>query len=668
MKIKYLLTTLICLLLFSVSVFAQRLTYDSSFTPTPNGSVNFVELLSDGKILIAGDFTTVNSVARVKLARLNSDGSLDASFNANSTTIIDDFQNAVIRSMEILPDGKILLAGYFGSGQPLEYKKSVVRLNADGTFDSTLTSIPQVSGLNIFVEKAEQLPNGKILVCGNFTQPNGNPQPKLARYNSNGTFDPTFTTAINSDCKDVEAQPDGKYLVSGYYSTVNGSPSASLVRFNADDSVDTSFNAQPIPNTGEQTYYKQIELLSDGKIIAFRGFSVYERVARLNPDGSLQQAFPTNIDEPGDVALQPNGKVIVVADYSTDNVFGQSDDLNRFNTDGTHDPTSNRMSFSPEYPRAVAVTADGKVIVGGSFTQVSINLGGGAISRPYLVRFVPQAIPIKPKFDFDGDGKDDIAVYRPSDTYWYLNQSAAGFFAAQFGLAQDKPIAADYDGDGKADIAIFRDGVWMWLRSSDSTFATRVCGQAGDIPQTDYSASGNYGNNGNAGFLVFRPSDGKFYVQAQFQNATLADMRNLNPLPTDTPVVADYDGDGTGDLAVFRNGQWRALTSGNLALRLYQFGLAGDKPVPADYDGDGRADYAVFRPSDGSWYIQKSTEGFYAVQWGLADDVPVPADYDGDGRTDIAVYRNGVWYQLRSAGSHHFEQFGVATDLPAQAR
>ncbi|HSK72896.1 MAG TPA: FG-GAP-like repeat-containing protein, partial [Pyrinomonadaceae bacterium] len=509
------------------------------------------------------------------------------------------------------------------------------------------------SGFTI-IRNVDQLRNGKILMCGKFTLPNGNSKPYLARYNNDGTYDSTFATVIDNECNDVEVQPDGKYLVAGYYSTINGNPSESLTRFNADDTVDTSFNAVRIPNTNDRTIYKNIELRNDGRIVAFRapGCCTY-RATRLNPDGSIHTNFSTSISEPGDFAFQSNGKLTIVAEFAL--IFGQSGDLNRFNTDGTHDPSLNRINFSgsgfPIYPKAAAFTSDEKLIVGGNFTTFNLSTGGAQINQAYLARFAPQAVPIKPKYDFDGDGRDDIAVFRPSDRIWYLNQSTAGFTAKQFGLSTDIPVAADYDGDGRADIAVFRDGVWYWLRSSDSVFAYRISGQTGDIP-TPRSAS-----DGTAGFLVYRPSAAQFYTQQPFGNAQPVEFRDMTLLPTDKPVIADYDGDGRDDLAVFRDGHWFFMASNNFQTRHYQFGIAGDLPAIGDFDGDLRADFAVFRPSNGTWYIQKTTEGFYAVRWGLEDDIPVPADYDGDGKTDIAVYRpsDGVWYQLRSTNSYHFE-------------
>jgi hypothetical protein len=270
----------------------------------------------------------------------------------------------------------------------------------------------------------------------------------------------------------------------------------------------------------------------------------------------------------------------------------------------------------------------------------------------------PNACKFQRKFDFDGDNKADISVFRPNGGNWYLLQSQNGFTGAQFGASTDVIVPADYDGDGKTDLAVYRAGTW-YLQRSTAGFTGVAFGASDDIPQP-----ADFDGDGKAELAVWRPSNGTWYIynlaNGQFNAAQFG-------ATGDKPVVGDYDGDCKADYAVFRpsNGTWYLNRSRDGFFGV-AFGESTDKLVPADYDGDGKTDVAVFRPSNGTWYRLNSSNGqFFAMQFGTPTDLPTPADYDGDGKADIAVFRSGTWYLQRSTAGFTGVAFGESTDKPA---
>src|SRR5436190_4768656 len=146
---------------------------------------------------------------------------------------------------------------------------------------------------------------------------------------------------------------------------------------------------------------------------------------------------------------------------------------------------------------------------------------------------------LMPQSDFDGDGKTDVSVFRPSNAAWYMQRSQDGLAAVQFGVSTDAVTPADFTGDGKTDVSVFRNGTWYVLRSDDSTFYTAAFGTSGDLPvPADYDA------DGRADLAVYRPSQGVWYIlrsDAGFRAVSFGTTE-------DRPAIGDYDGDGKSDI------------------------------------------------------------------------------------------------------------------------
>jgi len=308
-------------------------------------------------------------------------------------------------------------------------------------------------------------------------------------------------------------------------------------------------------------------------------------------------------------------------------------------------------------------------------------------------------LPLK-RSDFDGDGKADIAVFRQSDNTWYWRTSSSNYTdqnSRQFGEDGDVLVTgSDFDGDKKTDLALWRpsNATWYIRRSTQNWDAgfLRQIGQDGDIPiaNTDFDA------DKKADITVYRPSDHTWHIRRS--NSNYWD-NNKPPSLTrqwgtdgDIPILAsDFDGDKKTDIAQFRpsTGEWWVLRSTNKNWTQpgsfkRVLGQEGDIPLAnTDFDGDGKADIAVWRPSNGTWYVRRSSQNYWnngdtpAIlerQWGTPGDVPFAGtDVDGDKKADLVVWRptTGTWYWRGSKTTwtdENGQQWGSPTDTPIGGR
>ncbi len=586
-----------------------------------------VAIQSNGKIVVAGSSSGLFG-ASIFIFRLNPDGSMDITFGVNGIRQLPNIYR--VTSVVIQPDGKIVAVGTDSTFIDWFICRITVNGELDATFgDGGGTTYTDFGGDQEIAQAVSVLPNGKILVAG-IANP-GNQDFALALYTTNGTLDTSFdgdgkvTTDFigrNDFVRSMKLQSDGKIVLAGGTSTLLVD-SFALARYNANGSLDTTFD-------------------NDGKVVK----SVVQGDSSAN-----------------DVAIQLDGKIVAVG---TDG--GNDFVAVRFNPNGSTDSSFGRIGVlhtdintdSEDFVNAITVQADGKlVVVGTSKNNVANATFDFAVAR-YLPNFGNSV------FDFDGDGKTDIGIFRPAPAEWWIYRSSTtATFATQFGQTSDRITPADFTGDGKADVALWRpsNGFWFVLRSEDLTFFSFPFGASGDIP-----APSDYDGDGKADAAVFRPSSSTWFISKSSGGTTIQQFGQAG----DLPVTADYDGDGKSDIAIFRqNGaigaEWWIFRSSTNSVFATQFGTSTDKAVQGDYTGDGKADIAVWRPANGNWFVLRSEDfSFFAFPFGANGDTPVAGDYDGDGKFDASVFRptNSTWYVQRTTAGTLIQQFGIAGDKP----
>ena len=369
---------------------------DTSFHPgtgagagSPSGVAEALAVQPDGKVLIGGEFSFVNGVPSIGYARLNADGSLDASFKTGTGTgTPGQFQSkplpGIVDAFSIQPDGKIIVAGFFDhlGGQ---IAANSGRLNPDGSVDAGFVPPLTAGGLNIeygLIQALALQPDGKVMVAGSFDNPTAN----LARFNANGSLDTGFNPALNfgTGVNAVAVQSDGQILVGGYFgfdpSTGVGNGSG-IVRLNPDGSVDASFNV----GTGVNGLVTDVRLQPDGRIVIGGEFTTFNgvprgSVVRLNANGSLDTSFypGTGVDFGfvEKLAIQLDGRILVRGSFETFNGSALPG-LARLNADGSLD-----YGFAPSLTLgssnyAFGLQGDGGILTGTNDGQV-VRLESGS--------------------------------------------------------------------------------------------------------------------------------------------------------------------------------------------------------------------------------------------------------------------------------------------------
>ena len=327
-------------------------------------AVYALALQADGRLLIAGDFVSVNAVTRKHLARLLPTGLLDPTFNA------DAGPNGPIRTMVLQSDNKILLGGSFTVVNGTN-RNNIVRLSGDGVVDNFFNP---GSGADTTVYSILVQPDNLILVGGAFSKFDGYTRPGLTRLLTNGLTDLNFSVGSGADgpVYVLAQQADGKILVGGGFTNFNHVLSPRLVRLTRTGAVDPTFSV----GSGMDAPVRALAVLADGRIVVGGSFTSVNGVSRnfltrLNVNGSVDTTYMAGVSGANGavyaLAQQVDGRLLVGGDFTRFNGVTRNR-ITRLYPNGTTDPTINFGNGANNFVAALAIQPDRKIILGGGYT------------------------------------------------------------------------------------------------------------------------------------------------------------------------------------------------------------------------------------------------------------------------------------------------------------
>jgi len=339
--------------------------------------VKAVAVQGDGKLVLAGQFTSAGGLRRKNIARLNPDGSVDPDFAVTSS---DDFMPE-FRALTTLPNGKMLVGGRFNRIEGAA-RRGIARLNPDGSLDSAFNA--ELTGAGVDIHSIEVLPDGKVMIGGAFSSVHGTSRWNIARLQADGALDASFDAgfAVSSPFFDkMLVQTDGKILCNTYTTGIGTRSYSNLVRLTVTGAVDGTFH----PAVTTEFPIVNMSLQRDGKILVAGNFVTVNGasrngVARLHADGSLDHSFdlanssPSHLSNGGSLsfAAELDGKIYVSSLFRT-GPHEVRPQLARFKMDGSLDATFQIPEFfrTDFHVFVLQRVANGKLLIAGEFTDVN---------------------------------------------------------------------------------------------------------------------------------------------------------------------------------------------------------------------------------------------------------------------------------------------------------